>query len=120
MADISLIPKKINIELLRATAQDLTLEVIDKDCETLIETPRDLTGAIPTLDVYNLAGGLVFTLTGTVSGIDNNVITFSFTEGNLNIYPSIFPFRMLLDGKLLQIGNLDLTENASYRISYPT
>lgn len=108
------------VELVQKLAVTIQFNVIDKDCDTDIETPRDLTGVVPTFKAYDNGGFEVLSVTGSIDITDTSLVIFSFTEDDLKIYPSDYALQIFLDTDLLFRGTLTLKENANYPISYPT
>ena len=120
MKDIDLTGISFTIEVCRAQDVTLTFEVIDKDCDTKIETPRDLTGIVPSLLAYNANSEEIINVTGTISGIDNNIVNIPFTALDLTVYPTTYFYNLLLDTQVFSKGELNVIQNANYKITYPT
>lgn len=108
-----------DITIPRADSTTITFEVIDKDCDTGIETPRDLLGVVPSLLAYNSNSEEIFNVSGTISGIDNSIVNIPITALQATVYPTVYYYKILLDSDTFSTGELNVIENANYRISYP-
>lgn len=114
-------PLHHDIELTAKAGNSLELTFIEKDCTTQIETSRDLSAAVVELTLYDLKSNVLLSLTGVVSGLDNNIVTFTFTSEDLTVYPTVYGYNLTIDtNELYATGYFIINENKNFKTSYPS
>lgn len=114
-------PLRHDFELVAKAGLSLEICFFDKDCTTKIETARDLSAATVDLTLYDLKSNVLLSVTGVVSGLDNNIVTFTFTSEDLTVYPTVYGYNLTIDtNELYATGYFIINENKNFKTIYPS